>query len=1276
VKIIRILSVFLATVMAVCCLPVSALALSVSDGADLSYAAAAESMVLLKNDNKALPLTSEDKVALFGEGQIFTDGKYGGFFLMGRGSGYFILSETPKSPCDILLSYVSKGTLGGVYTKLVNSYKVAAAKAAKETDFTYSPKDEEYAAAAEYADKAIYIVNRSAAEGADTQTSDYGLNSREISELRKVCAAFKGKPVIVVLNTGLAVNCGFALGRTSGIYADAVITAPYMGIRGTQVLCETLTGIINPSGKTADTYAKKISDYPGYAQFYSSKEKVDYVEDIYVGYRYFDTFGVEVDFPFGYGLSYTEFEYSDITYGEKDGSISVSVKVTNTGAVSGKESVQIYYSAPQKGVGSALISKAAKELCGFAKTRLLAPGESEVLTVSFAVDSMASYDDIGRTGNASAYVLEAGEYSVYVGSSVSKVSLAGVHTEPSLRVTEQCSKLCEPASSFEYMVYDGKEKTSAKAVQDKSVLHEKTEAQRIYPLKTYRFEEVLSGNITLDTFLAQMSDEELCELTVITNSFATGAWGGTEAVAEKYGIPTINSADGPAGLRITTKGTGIPGATALACTWNSALIEPLGDMVGREMLASNVDVWLAPGVNIHRFPLCGRNFEYFSEDPYLSGVMAAEMIKGVEKHGVAACVKHFVANEREWARSSMSSNMTERALREIYLVPFRMAVEAGVSAVMTSYNKLNGKETAENSELLRGILRGEWGFEGMITTDWSNDSTLVNEIIGGNNVRSSTDLTKLSTETLKRAVKSGAIGRSILIENANYVLGLAARMPNARRLAEPKVHEISSDGRTVIQGEDYSLKHTYARFEISGSTTMMSYLQSTDNYVPWLEYTVKAERAGSYVLSVNTANNASLQSGDSIRVFVNGQEQTATFVGGTTGGWTSLALKEIGRIDLPAGVSVIKIKCADGKGCGNFDYFRLMPVDKAYTAISTPEELYSLMKDKSKWAGKYYLTADIDMSGFEDQGPIGNYEKNFTGVFDGMGHTVSGIKIESSAERDLGLFGKTKNAVIRSLTVNGSVTSAYGGAVVGGVVGTADPGTIIAECVNNCTVTYKGSTGAKGVGGIAGYMYSGTSKLVTVIKDCENNGAITCENGTQTANAGGITGYMNNAGAGANEVLRCVNRGVVAAQGANVGGIAGAMHQAASGGGNLLALCEEKSSVSGIAGKNTALSADTVKKGGIENCVDGDEMVFATDADCFVLTAEGVAVGAVAKIAYCDANGDGSVDLWDVAVVLSALKDSTVKYNASLTDANGNGKTDEEDAMLIWSRILLSAFCK
>lgn len=527
-SILAILSLILVCSM----LPINIGAYPVSDGADKAFAAASEAIVLLKNEDSALPLTLSDKIAVFGEGQVYTDGRTGGFFIMGRGSGAFVESENPNSPCDVLASYVDQGKLGGVYTALSDSYKAAAVTG---EDFSYSPSEDEYAAAAEYADKAIYILNRTSAEGTDISTADFSLTTAEQTELENICAAFGGKPVIVVLNTGSVIDCGFANGRADGIYVDALITASYLGIRGVDALCGALVGDVNPSGKTVDTYAKTLEDYPSHTSFNESRDYANYYEDIYVGYRYFETFNVDVDYPFGYGLSYTTFVISDVTYTEAGGKITVTAKVTNTGDVAGKEVVQVYFGAPQKGTGSAVLSKAAKELCGFAKTSLLEAGESETVSVTFDIDTMASYDDLGATGYKSAYVMEAGDYTVYVGNSVKNTVVAGMHTEETLRVVEQLTELCEPTAVFDRMTFDGTEKVGETSVFRSDLLHTPTDKTQSSPTTPYQFSAVVLGDITVEKFLSQMTNDELCEIAIMTQEAhtRTKAWGGNEEMVEK-----------------------------------------------------------------------------------------------------------------------------------------------------------------------------------------------------------------------------------------------------------------------------------------------------------------------------------------------------------------------------------------------------------------------------------------------------------------------------------------------------------------------------------------------------------------------------------------------------------------------------------------------------------------------------------------------------------------------------------------------------------------------
>lgn len=1154
----KLISVFLSLLLgsAMMLLPQ---AYAIPENADLAEAAADESLVLLKNEREALPLTAADKIALFGEGQAATDGKTGGFYLMNRGSGYFKPSEALASPCNLLADAAADGRLGGVYRPLADAYK-AAAEAGKGTDFTYTPSDAEYTAAAAYADKAVVILSRSSGEGRDLADALFALSEKETTLLQKVCTAFAGKPVIVVLNSGNTISCGFANGRVDGVYADAVLLAPCGGIRGAQALCNVLIGAVNPSGKTADTVAKALADYPSNDGFRDAQKTV-YKEDIYVGYRYFETFDVPVDYEFGYGLSYTTFALSDYTYAEADGKITVGVTVKNTGSMAGKEVVQLYFAAPQRGTDGAVLSKAAKELCAFAKTDLLAPGKAQTLTLSFDVTDMASYDDLGATGHPAAYVLEAGDYAVYAGTSVRRVTRVGTHNEPVLRVTGQLSTLCEPTTAFARMTYDGKETVGENTSFASELLHKPTAAARTYPAAPIQFAEVLRGDVTMDDFLAQMSDDELCTITVMTHALGvpagTHAFGASPAVAEKYGIPAADTADGPQGLRISTSGTGIPCGTALAQTWNAPLCEALGAAVGKEAVLSGVDVWLAPGVNLHRHPLCGRNFEYYSEDPYLSGVLASSIIRAVGESGVTCTVKHLVCNEREYKRTTSDSIVSERALRELYLKPFKMAVDAGVRAVMTSYNRLNGTETAEHTELLRGILRGEWGFDGIITTDWSNDSDLVRELLGGSTVKASNDPKTLGTDGLKAALRTGRVSRSLLLESAGYMMRGLAELPDGARLLSPTVTKVTATGETKFEAEDFTLKHNYARPEISASKTVMSYTRATAEFRPWLDYTLDVEAAGCYVLSVAEANSPAVAVGDALSVYVNGVEQVSYYNAVSTGSWSATALRRVATVELPAGQVTLRIKANPNRATGNYDYFTLRPLAEVATPIGTAAELLALMQDSTMWSGHYSLTADIDLMGVAGQAPIGTTATNFTGSFDGCGYTVRGLSLTTSSEKDFGLFGKTKDAVITRLTVEGQVTSTTAkDAVVGGIVGTADPGTVIVNCENRATVLYTGdgTNAAKGVGGVCGYVYAGGTLTGTAVKGCTNTGSVTSLSGTKESNVGGIVGcFRANTGSGNAVVYACTNTGDVRATGIRAGGIVGYAYQSGGRGMEILA---------------------------------------------------------------------------------------------------------------------------
>ena len=561
------------------------------------------------------------------------------------------------------------------------------------------------------------------------------------------------------------------------------------GLAAADLLC----GDVNPSGKLTDTFARTFDDYPSSAGFNESEDYVDYTEDIYVGYRYFETIpgaAEKVNYPFGFGLSYTEFAIEPLRAGEEDGTICVDVRVTNMGSRAGKEVVQLYYRAPQ-----GVLGKPLEVLGAFAKTELLGAGQSQVLRLKMPVKAMASYDDLGKI-QASAYVLEAGNYSFRIGNSVrNTVKLDYEYQAAQTVVIEQLERKCAPAALKSRRLADG----SYEELPQGGDVYEKNRLipQDIDTLEgvepdvqgiTYQekkewrnadritLEDVAEGKADLRRLLAQLSDRELAGLLggqVNTGTANTYGMGNLPA----YGIPNIMTADGPAGLRIREEcgvyTTAWPCATLLACTWNPEIVFEAGAAGAAEVKENNIGVWLTPAMNIHRSPLCGRNFEYYSEDPLVSGKMGAAMIRGIQSQHIGASMKHFCCNNKETNRKDSDSRVSERALREIYLKGFEIAVkEAQPWTVMTSYNLMNGYPTSCNPELLNGILREEWGFEGMVTTDWWNHAEHYLEVKAGGDIKMGCGY----PDRILEAKEKGFVSREEMEKCAERILGMILKV--------------------------------------------------------------------------------------------------------------------------------------------------------------------------------------------------------------------------------------------------------------------------------------------------------------------------------------------------------------------------------------------------------------------------------------------------------------------------------------------------------------------
>ena len=752
-------------------------------GKKLAYKAAVEGIVLLENDG-SLPLKA-GKIALYGAGAKKTiKGGTGSGEVNERHavsvfegleqSGFTVTTmrwiedydqafeEGEQEYAEEFRKKLSPKNLSDFMNLMSSPYRYPYGRAIQEKDIEESDTD-----------SCIYVVSRQAGEGADRKLdeNEYGLS--EIERINIAFCAERYKKLIVVINVGGVFDLNF-LNEISGI--NAVIFMGELGTMGGLALADVISGKQTPSGKLTDTWAKHYRDLPfadEYSYLNGNLDEEYYREGIYVGYRYFDTFHVAPRYPFGYGMSYTNFAIRFEQMQMEGTKIHVYTEVENTGRIyDGKEVVQIYVSCP-----NGELKKEAQRLTAFHKTKLLKPGEKAKLILSFDLRDMTSY----RKKDA-ATVLEKGEYVIRLGNSSRNTRVCGILRLSSEIITEKHSHICKiPMHVTELeqkeedilhaacdcrqnwgrgceIIIENMEKIRSIPVEDKitEIVHE------YGPVKIYSSEET-------DAVMERLTLRDMAELSVgggMTGSRffeAPGAAGVTCTTLEQKGIPNVVMADGPAGLRLNkvssvsftgkVKGiepniscmkylpepvkkimlgnpdspnllyqftTAFPSGISLASSWNLELAEEVGNAVGKEMECYGVTYWLAPGLNIHRNPLCGRNFEYYSEDPLVSGKFAAAITKGVQKNrGCYVTLKHFCCNNQEDNRNKTNVNVNERALREIYLKGFEIAVkEAGPGAIMSSYNKVNGKYVNNSYRLLTQVLRNEWGFDGFVMTDW------------------------------------------------------------------------------------------------------------------------------------------------------------------------------------------------------------------------------------------------------------------------------------------------------------------------------------------------------------------------------------------------------------------------------------------------------------------------------------------------------------------------------------------------------------------------------
>lgn len=722
--------------------------------AEFSRTVATEGAVLLRNTMQALPLLSQDRVSVFGRTQI-------DYYRSGTGSGGSVnvthttnLLDGLRGKSEVQLNE----DLAGVYEQWIEQHPFDnggggwAAEPWHQKEMTLS--DELVASARKVSSKAIVVIGRTAGEDQDNANApgSYLLTEDEKDMLRKVTQHFE--QTIVVLNVSNIIDMSWLDDTSHGHPIASVIYAWHGGMEGGNAIADVLTGEVSPSGKLTDTVAYHINDYPSTAN-YGDEWKSTYEEDIYVGYRYFETFAPEkVRYEFGFGISYASFAYQAgegrVMSASNGDSIEVDVTVTNTGSIhAGKEVIQLYYEAPQGKLGQPV-----RALAAFAKTRTLQPGESQQLTLSFPVRRMASYDDAGLTGHRSAYVLEAGTYVMHVGTSVRNTVVAAIdgqegYTVGVLQKVEQLQEAMAPVEHFSRLKpgarkADGTYEAEYEAVPIRTVsMKDRIEQNLPESLEQtgdrgYKLKDVHEGRVSMETFIAQLGNPELAAIVrgegmsspLVTPGTAS-AFGGVSDSLLSYGIPVGCTADGPSGIRMDSgqKATQVAIGTLLAASWNVALVEELYVMEGQELLRNEIDTLLGPGLNIRRSPLNGRNFEYFSEDPLVTGEFAAACTRGIHQGGSNATLKHFACNNQEKYRSKVNAVVSERALRQIYLKGFEMAVkEAGANSIMTSYNPINGHWAASNYDLNTTILRGEWGYTGIVMTDWW---ALMNDAIEG-----------------------------------------------------------------------------------------------------------------------------------------------------------------------------------------------------------------------------------------------------------------------------------------------------------------------------------------------------------------------------------------------------------------------------------------------------------------------------------------------------------------------------------------------------------------
>lgn len=878
--------------------------------AKMARLAAAEGAVLIKNKDQVLPLKENTQVCVFGRTQL-------NYYKSGTGSGGMVNTKYTVG----ILEALEKPENLKINQKLKEVYK------SWETEHPFDsgegwamepwcqeemPLDDKLISELKKeTDTAVIIIGRTAGEDKDNSNTKGSLLLTDLEEemLSKVSKAFS--KTVLLLNVGNIIDMSF-LDRYD---ISSVLYVWQGGMEGGNAVADLLLGRVSPSGHLTDTISLSPEDNSVLKNFGAETENF-YEEDIYVGYRYFETFAKEtVRYPFGYGLSYTSFEISDEKISYKNNALKARLVVKNTGEYKGKEVIQFYIKAPQGKLG-----KPKRTLIGFQKTKELAPGASETIEVDVRDMTYASFDDSGVTGFKNYFVCEAGEYVVYAGNNVREAKEIGRFKLERDTPVINCNEIEPPAKAYKRIKPKSIGGNNYVVSYEDVPINNNKRARKVEETSEYeytgdlgyRLEDVYDRKISLGSFISQLTDEDLRCLVRgegmsskrVTPGTAA-AFGGVSDRLESFGIPAGCCSDGPSGIRMDcgTSAFLLPNGTCLACSFNEDLNEKLYEFLGCELRKNRIDLLLGPGMNIHRSPLNGRNFEYFSEDPLITGKIAAAQLRGLNQYGVSGTIKHFACNNQEHNRRNFNSIVSQRAMREIYLKGFEIAIKEGKAySVMTTYGAVNGQWTAGSVDLVKTLLRKEWGFEGIVMTDWWADVNDYGEEKSTKNlaamVKAENDLYMVTKDALenekqdnlKPAFEQGKISRGMLEKSAVNILKVVMRSPAMERYLD-RISEEEKEAQNKLDEEDmqaFNLTYSPMKEVLDIDTSVIN----TERGKSWL-IGIEAGYTGSYEIELTYSIKASDLAQVPLTIYANGI-MFGTVVLKNTDGKASVITKDIG----------------------------------------------------------------------------------------------------------------------------------------------------------------------------------------------------------------------------------------------------------------------------------------------------------------------------------------------------------------------------------------------